>query len=173
MSSNKNPRLIVFVIAFIAVGICLTTSCTQINSNAYTIEDISVEEATLILDQAIQYADEHDLDGLCGMGGSLLMCQYEWRYAGEWDAVPPQSPEIIDTYIRPQKDLGNGAYAVGGRVLVLEGTDGLGRHYQTDFFVFHNDETGELAARFPIYWSGMELGDISDEGWEVTPTEPE
>jgi len=146
---------------------CLTVSCSQ--SNANTIDDISVEEATALLNQSIQYASDHNLDGLCGMGGAVAMCQHLFENAGGWDAVPDEAPEIIDSYMLPQKDLGNGTYEVGGRILVVKGVDGLGNPYQTDFFVFMNSETGELAALYPIYWGNFSIVETDDEGRGVVP----
>ena len=158
----------------ISAGVSLTVACSQTdnytgtNNNTAT-KEISIQEATNVLNQTVEYAINHNLDGLCSMGGAVSMCRTLWEYAGEWDAVPTQSPEINDTYLLPEKDLGNGTYTVGGRILVLEGIDGLGKPYKTEFLVFNNSETGELSALYPVYWANLSIGEYDSTGNGLTP----
>ncbi len=127
--------------------------------------EISVEEAEIILERAISYAEEHDLEGLCGMGGSSSICNIHWRSAGEWEGLPIEPPEIVDTYLLPTVDHGGGSQSTGGRILVLEGIDGLGNDYRTEFLVFCAGSHG-LVPYSPIYWSGigMKSGDSDGMG---------
>ena len=165
------------ILSFILPVICaFTLSCTQANTlnqqtntsnqqaNISNQPKITLEEATHVLNQTVLYATNHNLDGLCGMGGSVLMCQQLFENAGRWDAVPTQYPEIIDSYILPTKDCGNGTYINGGRMLVLKGINGLGKPYQADFLVFNNSETGLLSAQYPIYWGNLSIGQTDCNG---------
>ena len=135
-------------------------------------EKVSVEEATSLLNQAVAYTQARDLDKLCDLAGSKLMCQHQWEDAGGGWAVPAEPPEIVDTYLLPTVHLKRGGRAPGGRVLVLEGVDGLGKPYRTEFFVFWTiDDWGlkkELAVTNVIYWSGYGIAQPDEDGSVTT-----
>lgn len=159
-----------FILSILLPAICaFTLSCNQANTSNQQTNipnqlEITLEEAALVLDQAVQYTDNHNLDGLCSMGGAIAMCQHLFENAGGWDAIPTQHPEIIDSYILPVKDCGNGTYITGGRILVVKGVDGLSRDYQTDFFVFYNSETDLLSAQYPVYWGNFSVSQSDCDG---------
>ena len=46
---------------------------------------------------------------------------------------------------------------------VLKGIDGLGKEYQTDFFVFGTDTSDRLKPFSAVYWSGAGFGDETSE----------
>jgi hypothetical protein len=133
-------------------------------------EEISVEEATSLLNQAVAYAQARDLDKLCELAGSKGICRHQWEWAGGECAVPDEPPEIVDTYLLPTVQLKNGHKSVGGRVLVLEGVDGLGKPYRTEFFVFRSGDSGlaGLAVTNVIYWSGYGIAQPNEDGWMTT-----
>lgn len=160
---NRRKRLWVSVACLVVVvSIAGAVGWTMID-NEEPPREISVEEAAGILDRAVTYATSGDLDKLCDLGGSVSMCQSKWQDAGGWEAVPPQSPDIVETYLIPTKDLGSGSQSTGGRVLVLEGVDGLGRPYRTEFLVFDAGSHG-LAVINVVYWSGIGIAQTDDEG---------
>ena len=132
---------------------------------------VDEESANEVLSQAKVFAVAHDIESLCGMGGSEIMCQRFWQDAGGWEAMPTEDPTIVESYVIESVPLSGGQQRTGGLVLVLEGLDGLGRPYQTDFFIFDAGSHG-LAPYNPVYWSGMSLGKLDlDELEETAPSQ--
>lgn len=159
--------LVVITAAFGASGCGNTTA-----SNEETWE-VSVEEATSVLNQAVAYAQAHDLEKLGDLARDKSMTRVNWELAGGWEAVPAEPPEIVDTYLLPTKHFENGLQATGGRVLVLEGVDGLGKHYRTESLVFWTDGLGsKLAVINVIYWSGTGIGRYNEDGSVTTELRP-
>jgi hypothetical protein len=120
--------------------------------------NIKQAEAEQLLNLAVQYAQARDLDKLCGLSGSELgigFCKMQFSAEGGWDAVPKNPPQIVDSYVAQ----GNGNYGTEGFVLVLEGVDGLGNSYRTDFIVQPIPEAGPINAWvgvfMPYYWSNL------------------
>ena len=166
-------RVLWIVITIIAVGIiCLAVVIPTFVFLSYENEEVSIEEATSLLYQAVAYAQVRDLDKLCDLAGSELMCQHQWEWVGGGQAVPEEPPEIVDTYLLHTVHLKRGGRAPGGRVLVLEGVDGLGKPYRTEFFVFWTtDDWGlkkELAVINGVYWSGYGIGQCDEDGLVTT-----
>ncbi len=131
------------------------------------VSEITVEEATQVLDDAVAYAESVDIEGLCSISSSEIMCRRAWADAREWASVPAEMPAVMDTYIQPTIELADGSQATGGRVLVPSSTRGDGSQYRTDFLVFNAGSHG-LKALNAIYWSGIGLGDIDGDGLAVT-----
>lgn len=115
---------------------------------ADTIEEA---EAKRVLDQAVTFAGAGDADALCGMGGSIPICERFLRDVGGIRTVPHQAPRVTGSYIRPDTE-----QSVGGRVLVVEGVDSEAKPYRTEFLVFYNG--GRLVPYLPVYWSGISMG---------------
>lgn len=162
-------KVLWIIIAIMAVGIiCLAVVIPTFVLLSCENEEVSVEEATSLLNRAVAYAQVRDLDKLCDLAHSKLMCQHQWEDAGGGQAVPAEAPEIVDTYLLPTVHLKRGGRASGGRVLVLEGVDGLGKSYRTEFFVFWTtDDWGlkkELAVINEVYWSGYGIGQYDEDG---------
>lgn len=63
--------------------------------------------------------------------------------------------------------------SVTGRVLVLEGINGKGEPYRTEFFVFRDGDSGKPAALYPIYWSGIGIAQPNDDGTVTTGSSPQ
>ena len=160
------------VIAVVIIGIiCLPWITTTFAGNEND-EEVSVEEAKSLLYHAVAYAQVQDLDKLCDLCSSEGICRHQWEWAGGECAVPEEPPEIVDTYLLPTVHLKNGGKAVGGRVLVVEGVDGQGKPYRTEFFVFRSRDSGleGLAATNGIYWSGYGIAQCDENGsFELGP----
>ena len=170
-------KVLWIIIAIIAVGIiCLAVVIPTFVLLSCENEEVSVEEATSLLNQAVAYAQARDLGRLCSICRSKLMCQHQWEWAGGGWAVPAEPPEIVDTYLLPTVHLKRGGRAPGGRVLVLKGVDGLGKPYRTEFFVFWTtDDWGlkkELAVINGVYWSGYGYNQPNEDGSVITALSP-
>lgn len=111
---------------------------------------MSLADATATLDQAVSYAQAHDLIGLGTMADDLSMTLRIWGTSGEWTTLPTNPPTVVDSYSMPASD------KLGGRILVLEGIDRLGDPYHTEFLVYWYD--GELTVTNVIYWAGYGIG---------------
>jgi hypothetical protein len=134
-------------------------ACT---GNGKQSDDISIEQATDLLNHAVEYATSRDLDKLCSLSSSSLMCRTQWKDAGEWAGVPAEPPQIIDTYLVPTKKVGNGMTQQGGRLLVVSGIDGRGKPYRTEMLVFSGGWLHGLSAMNVVYWSGVSIKFDSD-----------
>lgn len=132
------------------------------SDNGEDSDEISVEQATDLLNRAVEYATSHDLDKLCGLSSSSLMCRKQWEDAGEWAGVPAEPPQIVATYLIPTRKLGNGMTQRGGRLLVVSGIDGRGKPYRTEMLVFSGGWLHGLSAMNVVYWSGASIKFDSD-----------
>lgn len=159
---NKRRRLILIAVAFLLL-VAVVALIAWAWPDSHT-DEISVEQATHLLNRAVGYAQSHDLDGLCKLGSSTGMCEPQWRAAGEWAGVPEEPPEIVDTYLVPGRKFKNGMNQLGGRVLVLSGIDGLGKPYRTEMLVFGGGWPSGLKAANVIYWCGASLPRFNEDG---------
>ncbi len=162
----------------IATVICISTiGCGSTETTALSLQEVTIDEAKAILNQAVAYAQARNLGGLCQLGGSVNMCQHQFTGAGGWGTVPSEPPEIVDTYYLPTKHFDNGFQATGGRVLVLEGINGKGEPYRTEFMVFKTDDpsagSGGLAVINVVYWSGFGIAQPNDDGTVTTGGTPQ
>ena len=150
MSQN---RLVLFMMLLMGV----LMGCGLSPDAAPPPDTITVEDAQALLHEAVDYAQAGDVEALCGMGGSVSICERALEDAGGLDAVPQSAPTVVDSHIFPAVE-----NSTGGRVLVLEGQDGLGRPYRTDFLVFYIGDGEELAVFMPVYWSGIGMQPITE-----------
>lgn len=159
----------VCIIVAVGVMICASVSIA-VSVGSGSDEEVSVREATNLLNQAVAYAQARDLDRLYDISGSQGICRSQWELSGGEQAVPDEPPEIVDTYLLPAMHLNNGCVAVGGRVLVVEGVDGLGESYRTEFFVFRSRDSGldGLAVTNVVYWSGYGIAQPNEDGSATT-----
>lgn len=164
---------VLWTIIAVVIVLCSSAAIAVFAGNGNDAE-VSVEEATSLLNQAVSYARDRDLDKLYELAGSKGICRSQWELAGGGQAVPAEPPEIVDTYLLPSVHLKNGGKAVGGRVLVLEGVDGLGKPYRTEFFVFRSRDSGlnGLAVTNVIYWSGYGIAQPDEDGSVTTALSP-
>jgi hypothetical protein len=160
---------VLWIVLGVVIIICSSAAIVAFASNVNN-EPVSVEEAVSLLNRAVAYAQARDLDKFYNIAGSEGICRSQWELAGGQQAVPDEPPEIVDTYLLPRVPLKGGGWVVGGRVLVLEGVDGLGKPYRTDFFVFRSRESGldGLAVTNVIYWSGYGIAQPNEDGWMTT-----
>lgn len=158
-------RIIIAVVIIICSFAAISVFASSENN-----EEVSVEEATSLLNQAVAYAQARDLAKLCELASSKGICRHQWEDADGEQAVPDEPPQIVDTYLLPTVHLKNGDKAVGGRVLVLEGVDGLGKPYRTEFFVFRSGDSGleGLAVTNVIYWCGYGIRQPNEDGTMTT-----
>jgi hypothetical protein len=123
---------------------------------------VTEAEARRYLARLVAAAQDHDLERLCHLNGAYLNCHKTLEYIGGPDTVPHDPPTVVGTRYHP-KDPGGTA----GRVLVVEGVDGRGRHYRTEVFVFRENRF-HFKATNGVYWSGARF----IEDGLVQPTGP-
>ena len=164
---------VLWIIVAVVIVLCSSAAIAVFAGNGNDAE-VSVEEATGLLNQAVSYAQERDLDKLYDIAGSEGICRSQWELAGGGQTVPAEPPEIVDTYLLPKVPLKGGGWVVGGRVLVLKGVDGLGKSYRTEFFVFRSKDSGldGLAVTNVIYWSGYGIAQPDEDGSATTASSP-
>ncbi len=168
----SKSRLLLVCLCVALVLLCVACGSCADGAIGSDRHEVSVEEAENVLNQAVACVAGRDLDGLCELSGSVLMCKSQWRNLGEWEIAPSEPPEVVDNYLLPTKDLGKGYKSLGGRVLVLKGIDERGQSYRTEFLVFDAGSDG-LRATNIIYWSGAGIGETDDQGMGKTPDQPE
>jgi hypothetical protein len=173
---TRKVAMVMMCLAVITAALSAAGCGNTTASNEETWQ-VSVEEATSVLNQAVAYAQAHDLEKLGDLAGDKSMTRENWELAGGWEAVPAEPPVIVDTYLLPTKHFENGLQATGGRVLVLEGVDGLGKHYRTESLVFRSDDPDYsglegLAVINVIYWSGTGIGQYNEDGSVTTELRP-
>lgn len=148
--------------ALVSLCVLVMLSGVACSDNSKGSDEISVEQATDLLNHAVEYATLRDLDKLCSLSSSSLMCRKQWKDAGEWAGVPAEPPQIVDTYLIPTKKLGNGMTQQGGRLLVVCGIDGRAKPYRTEMLVFSGGWLHGLSAMNVVYWSGASIQFDSD-----------
>ena len=139
--------------SYILWCIILSTSVSCAFLPRPSADTISVADAEQILAQAETFAQAGDIQGLCALTDAPRRCERMIDDVGGIATAPTDSPQIVDTYIRPDRN-----NQVGSRVLVIEGEDATGEHYRTEFAVFYNSER-KLSPMFPVYWSGWGIAD--------------
>ncbi|HEX6138838.1 MAG TPA: hypothetical protein VF013_00050 [Candidatus Limnocylindria bacterium] len=108
----------------------------------------------------VELAQAGDLSGYCRLAGSMCVDFAEER--GGAAAIPPQPPLIAGTRVIPSRTSGTAGVA-GGQLLVLCGTDGLGRQYRTEMLVSTASD-GTLYAINGVYWSNAGLAVSANTG---------
>ena len=119
--------------------------------------------------QIVAAAEAKDFAALCRLNASVGTCEFELRgvcpdpatggplspsrqdldrECGE--SVPDGPPEIVASREHPAKD-GH----VGGRILVVRGTDGRHKPYETEVLVFRDKRS--YKATHAVFWSGSKF----------------
>lgn len=101
-------------------------------------------EARAYLDHIVAAARAGDFDAMCNLNGAPPNCYITLDRTGR-DRVPVDPPRVTRTRYESETD-------TPGWLLVAEGTDGLGKPYSTQVFIFRDDE-GDLKAINAVYWS--------------------
>jgi len=140
--------LVVLVMCLLVIPV---VACGQTTGEPYP----TISEAKAVLAQVIGYVEMADLEGL-GKLETSSMVEQMLNAVGGGSTAPIQPPTIVDTSIMPTVFCkgGHGA-AIGGRILVLEGVDNLGRSYHHEMLVYR--EPGELRVINSIYWSNSTI----------------
>jgi hypothetical protein len=119
------------------------------------------QEAIAFLDELVALAQAGDLGGMCAVAGGGN-CDEAADASGGPAAIPKNPPTLAGTRLIPSTTTGNNSGTVGGRLLVLCGTDGLRRPYRTEMLV--SRFRGETYAINAVYWSGAKLAISNDTG---------
>lgn len=137
------------VLAFaLLVGGCGGNSGGRASGNGVTEQD-----ARQLLEKAVQHTLDGNYSGLCELAASPSICQRE--VASDLRArVPKAPPTVACAYQLPDEQDPSGRTVVsGGQVLVVQGTDGQEKPFETEVLVFHDGK--RLVAQNVIWWSGM------------------
>jgi hypothetical protein len=134
---------------------------------------VSDEAARRYFDRIVAAAQAKDFDALCRLNSSVGTCREELRVNcpknfGSGPApsfpqgaaleeacrqsVPPDPPTVVSSWYKPPKD----GY-VGGRILVVRGTDGWGKPFETEVLIFRDRRT--FKAIRAVFWSGDKFKD--------------
>jgi hypothetical protein len=123
------------------------------------------DAARKFFERIVTAAQEKDFDALCKLNASRGTCEFDLRIACrpptggpidpgkkallEWcqAAAPAQPPAIRSSVHRPGR-----SGSVGGRLLVVAGTDGYGRRYETEVLIFRDKRS--YRATHAVFWSG-------------------
>jgi len=129
---------------------------------------VSDKAARSYFARIVTAAQQKDFDALCKLNASQGTCDFDLRIACrppvggpidpgeqvliEWckQAVPTQAPAIISSEHREGR-----SGSVGGRLLVVAGTDGYGRSYETEVLIFRDKRS--YKATHAVFWSGTKL----------------
>lgn len=123
---------------------------------------VSEAEARAHLAKLVAAGQARDFDQLCSLAGAVLNCRRLLDHAGR-DAVPPDAPAVVSATYHEASDNGG----TPGWVLVVEGTDGKGKPYQTEVLVFRDDENRVVATN-AVYWSNFKVY-FGDPNGETSP----
>ena len=123
-------------------------------------------------------AEVKDFDALCRLNGSVSTCEFELRNVcpenfgsgpgpafkqGEAleqecrESVPPEPPEIVSS----RHEAGRDGY-VGGRMLVVKGTDGRAKPYETEVLIFRDKRSHK--AIHAVFWSNDKFDELRAGG---------
>lgn len=126
---------------------------------------VSDEAARRYFSRIVAAAERNDFDALCELNASRGSCEFDLRIACrppaggpidpgrevlmQWcrEAVPAEPPMIVASTDRPGR-----SGSVGGRLLVVKGTDGYGRPFETEVLVFRDKRS--YRATHAVFWSG-------------------
>jgi hypothetical protein len=152
------PR-IARLLAAALLALPLLGACGIIASESLP-EPPSEADARAFLGRVVDAALARDLDRMCAIAGSI--CDSVAEDSGGLAAVPNDPPIVAGARLIPNRGTTTGGTA-GGRLLVLCGTDGLGRPYRTEMLV-SRDPDGSLYAINGVFWSGAGLAVANDTG---------
>jgi hypothetical protein len=117
---------------------------------------VSEAQSKEILNTIIMFASTKNVEKLCSFGASTTMTTRQLEDVGGWESLPSTPPTITNTYVINSIET-KSSIVLGGRVLILDGIDGLGNNYQTEFLVAYDSATKRIIVPYPIYWSGIKI----------------
>ena len=112
-------------------------------------QTVTLEEARVVLEEAVRLGLEGDDEALCAMGGSVKMCERHLESAR--GRRPTEAPREVG-----HREIPTAGDNTGGVVLEIEGVDGSGKPYRSDFLVFHSGK--EPVPLVPVWWAGVSVG---------------
>ena len=131
--------------------------------------EVTLDEAKTTLNEVVAATASQDIQSLSDrFGSAATMVQQHLEEAGGWAARPKDPPTVVDSYVIPAKRLPGRSVALGGRVLVLEGTTGYGQPYRSEFLVSWDVGAKKLIVQYPIYWLQMHIGEVNNDGTATT-----
>jgi hypothetical protein len=109
-------------------------------------------QARDVLKEAVAWAQTGNIEQLCtAHRADTNMCRSAVFRLGGALGVPKLYPQII----------GSGPIGDGqGWKLTVCGVDGMDHPYRSDFVVYAGDED-ELRVPYPVYWSGVQVGEVT------------
>src|SRR2546425_4063514 len=134
---------------------------------------VSDAAARRYFDRIVAAAQAKDFQALCRLNGTVGTCREELRvYCPDGfgsgpgpsfpqgasleeacrQSVPPDPPTVVSSRYQPSKD----GY-VGGRILLVRGTDGRGKPYETEGMIFRDRRTSK--ATHAVFWAGGKFED--------------
>ena len=134
--------------AKLLVVIFLAIALVGCGTSANEVAAVTLPEAEAVLSNAVALAQAHDLTGLGVLADDQSITLRTWQSTDEWTTLPADPPTIVDSYVQK---------AGGGRVLVLEGTDGLGNPYHSELMVFRSDS--RLIVANVLYWDNYRVSE--------------
>ena len=134
--------------AKLLVVIFLAIALVGCGTSANEVAAVTLPEAEAVLSNAVALAQAHDLTSLGALADDQMTTAGTWETTGKWTTLPADPPTIVDSYVQK---------AGGGRVLVLEGTDGQGNPYRSEFMVFRSD--GRLIVANVLYWDNYRVSE--------------
>jgi hypothetical protein len=148
---KRRLLLVLLVIAIAATGVWWWTA-------GGADKPVTEAEARRFLDRIVSAARAKDFEAVCELNGTVGNCRDQLRKGCDdtpfgpdpivcTETVPPEPPTVASTRYH-QKGPGGTA----GRVLVLTGTDGIGRPYKSELMVFRENRT-HFKAINAVYWS--------------------
>ena len=134
---------------------------------------VTEAEARRYLDKIVAAAQARDFGEVCHLNGTDANCRYQLQTGCDErpfdsnplsckETVPDQPPRVVSTrYLEKRGD------GTPGRILVLTGTDRLGRPYKSELLVFRENRN-HFEAINAVYWMDSHI----IEGDTVTPPPP-
>jgi hypothetical protein len=120
-------------------------------------------EARAYLSRIVATAKRRDFDALCRLNSAVANCRHQLQVGCDntpfnppvvpcTETVPREPPTVVATRYH-KRDTPDGT---PGRILVVTGTDGLGRAYKSELMVFRENRH-HFKAINAVYWSNASI----------------
>jgi hypothetical protein len=124
---------------------------------------VTDSEAKAYLNRIVAAAGHRDFEALCRLNGAVTNCRHQLEVGCDdtpfnpptvscKETVPSQAPAVVVSRDH-KKDTPDGT---SGRILVISGTDGLGRPYKSELMVFR-ESRHHFKAINAVYWSNASI----------------
>jgi hypothetical protein len=159
----RRSRALVRIAGFLLAVLVLGAACTSVASPPPAPTE---EAGRAFLDKLFERAISGELGTLCESFGSGT-CPHDLRSVDPGSA-PSRPPAVVGTRILLPTRASGDAFAVGGRIFDVCGSDGLGRPYFSQILVFQSGP--QLLAVNAVFWSGARIGSGGTAGWTAVGT---